>query len=222
MPTLSKLRAPPWPTLESPSPSAIGHLRSCRSRHRVGACICSSTMLFRQHQHVRFTTINSIRNRCEMATQILPAASLRNASRLPAPRALVRAAYYLICIALCSMGRAIFRVAANYLPALREGALPRGVERGADRPADDPGASKDSSGFTLCQASRSMPASHPKDAVDGLYRQPSERVAEPAGRPEPPGRPPPSRWPARFGRRWPSPASARSGRRSGAWDRGAA
>src|SRR6266404_8519954 len=59
-----------------------------------------------------------------MPTQILPAASLRNAKRLPAARALFSAPNYLICLALWSIGRAIFRVAANFLPALREGCRP--------------------------------------------------------------------------------------------------
>src|SRR6266481_9485513 len=59
-----------------------------------------------------------------MPTQILPAASLRSAKRLPATRALFLAANYLICTALWSIGRAIFRVAANFLPALREGCCP--------------------------------------------------------------------------------------------------
>jgi hypothetical protein len=65
-----------------------------------------------------------------MPTQILPAASLRNADRLPAARLLCRAANYLICTALWSIGRAIFRVTSNFLPALRERrvpALPRRV-----------------------------------------------------------------------------------------------
>jgi hypothetical protein len=56
-----------------------------------------------------------------MPTQILPAASLRSAQRLPAARALLRAASYLICTALWSIGRAICRVVSNFLPALREG-----------------------------------------------------------------------------------------------------
>ena len=59
-----------------------------------------------------------------MPRQILPAASLRSAQRLPAARALFLAANYLICMALWSIGRAIFRVAANFLPALREGCRP--------------------------------------------------------------------------------------------------
>src|SRR5438309_312353 len=59
-----------------------------------------------------------------MPTQILPAASLRSATRLPAARALFLAANYLICLALWSIGRTIFRVAANFLPALREGRGP--------------------------------------------------------------------------------------------------
>src|SRR3984893_1257158 len=59
-----------------------------------------------------------------MPTKILPAASLRSAKSLPAARTLFLAANYLICLALWSIGRATFRVAANFLPALRE-------ERGA-------------------------------------------------------------------------------------------
>src|ERR1700730_10419462 len=59
-----------------------------------------------------------------MPTRILPAASLRGAKRLPAARALFLADNYLICLALWSIGRAIFRVAANFLPALREGCRP--------------------------------------------------------------------------------------------------
>src|SRR3984893_3625737 len=59
-----------------------------------------------------------------MPTQILPAASLRGAQRLPAARALFLAANYLICLALWPIGRAIFRAAANFLPALREGCRP--------------------------------------------------------------------------------------------------
>src|ERR1700737_726594 len=59
-----------------------------------------------------------------MPRQILPAASLRSAQRLPAARPLFRAANYMICMALWSIGRAIFRVAANFLPALREGCRP--------------------------------------------------------------------------------------------------
>src|ERR1700730_9324126 len=58
-----------------------------------------------------------------MPTQILPAASLRGAKRLPAARALFLADNYLICLALWSIGRVIFRVAANFLPALREGCV---------------------------------------------------------------------------------------------------
>src|SRR6266403_4546729 len=59
-----------------------------------------------------------------MPRQILPAASLRNAQRLPAARTLFRAFNYLICTALWSIGRAIFRVASNFLPALRERRVP--------------------------------------------------------------------------------------------------
>src|ERR1700730_11524002 len=60
----------------------------------------------------------------EMPRQILPAASLRSAQRLPAARTLFLVANYLICLALWSIGRAIFWVAANFLPALREGCRP--------------------------------------------------------------------------------------------------
>src|ERR1700730_6977784 len=62
-----------------------------------------------------------------MPRQILPAASLRSAQRLPAAQALFLVANNLIYMALWSIGRAIFRGAANFLPALREGALPGGV-----------------------------------------------------------------------------------------------
>src|ERR1700732_2527001 len=55
-----------------------------------------------------------------MPRQILPAASLRSANRLPAARTLFEAANYLICTALSSIGRTVLRVAANFLPALRE------------------------------------------------------------------------------------------------------
>src|SRR4029077_15178077 len=66
-----------------------------------------------------------------MPRQILPAASLRSTTRLPAARAVVRASNHLIWVVLWSIGRAIFRAAANFLPALREGgayqAAPAGV-----------------------------------------------------------------------------------------------
>jgi hypothetical protein len=59
-----------------------------------------------------------------MPRQILPAASLRSAQYLPATRALFRVSNYLICMTFWSIGQAIFRVAANFLPALREGRRP--------------------------------------------------------------------------------------------------
>ena len=59
-----------------------------------------------------------------MPTQILPAASLSSARRLPAARTLFRAANYMICSALSSIGRAIFRGALNFLPVLRERRVP--------------------------------------------------------------------------------------------------
>src|SRR6266436_359267 len=59
-------------------------------------------------------------NSCPASTQILPAASLRSADRLPAARGLLQVSNRLISIALWSIGRVIFRVASNFLPALRE------------------------------------------------------------------------------------------------------
>src|ERR1700730_12173052 len=59
--------------------------------------------------------------RCRMPTQTLPAASLRSARCLPAAQTLLRAANYLICTALWSIRQAFWRVASNFLPALREG-----------------------------------------------------------------------------------------------------
>ena len=60
-----------------------------------------------------------------MPTQILPAASLRSADRLPAARGLLWVSNRLISIALWSIGWVIFRVASNFLPALREGRVYR-------------------------------------------------------------------------------------------------
>src|SRR6266436_199443 len=68
-----------------------------------------------------------------MPTQILPAASLRTARCLPAARTLLRVSNYLICTVLWSIGWAISRVAANFLPVLRERrvpALPRRIVLG--------------------------------------------------------------------------------------------
>src|SRR5690348_10221851 len=55
-----------------------------------------------------------------MPTQILPAASLRSANRLPAGRTPTWAAIYLICMALWPIAQAILRAAAHFLPAGRE------------------------------------------------------------------------------------------------------
>ena len=60
-----------------------------------------------------------------MPRQFFPAPSLRSAERLPAARALFLAANNLICMVLWSIGRAIIRVAANFVPALREGRVTR-------------------------------------------------------------------------------------------------
>jgi Uracil DNA glycosylase superfamily len=99
----------------------------------------------------------------------------------PCYPALVRAAYYLICIALWSIGRAIFGIVSNFLPVLREGMLPGRVEQGANRcQAVDLGASRNSPVFMPCQVSRSMPAGHAKGPVDRSCRGPSDSVAEPA------------------------------------------
>src|SRR5882672_5662052 len=74
-----------------------------------------------------------IAERRQMPTQILPSASLRSANRLPAARTLSWVSNYLIGMALWSIGRAIFRVASNFLPVLRERrALLGGVEQGPD------------------------------------------------------------------------------------------
>jgi len=69
-----------------------------------------------------------------MPTRILPAASLslpqerQTAPCCPNP---IRASKHLICIPLWSIAWTIFRIASNFLPALREGAsLPGGVEQG--------------------------------------------------------------------------------------------
>jgi hypothetical protein len=99
-----------------------------------------------------------------MPTQILPAASLRSAQCLPAARTLVRVANYLMCTALWSIGRAIFRVASNFLPALRERrvpALPRSVVLGAGCDpafADQPGpGSRSSISRKFCTAAPDAP-----------------------------------------------------------------
>jgi hypothetical protein len=59
-----------------------------------------------------------------MSAEILPAASLRSISRLPAARVLAWASNYLILMVLWSIGWAIFQVESNFLPALREEELP--------------------------------------------------------------------------------------------------
>src|ERR1700738_5257111 len=68
------------------------------------------------------TTTDSIRERCEMLVQTLPAVSLRSVNRFPAAGALMRASNYLICWALWSIRRALFRGESSSLPALREAA----------------------------------------------------------------------------------------------------
>src|ERR1700720_876546 len=64
-----------------------------------------------------------------MPTQILPAASLRSANRLPAARTPSWAVKYLIFLALWSIARAIFRAAANVVPASRDN-IPSGAGNG--------------------------------------------------------------------------------------------
>jgi len=68
----------------------------------------------------------AIKCRCKFSLQ--PPSGTLNASLVP--RTLLRAGNYLICTALWLIGRAIFRIASNFLPALRERrvpALPRRV-----------------------------------------------------------------------------------------------
>jgi uracil-DNA glycosylase len=81
---------------------------------------------------------------------------------------------------LWSIGRAIFGIVSNFLPVLREeGVLPGHVEQGANhRQAVDPGASGNSPGFMLRQASRPMPASHAEDPVHQSRSPPSDPAAE--------------------------------------------
>jgi uracil-DNA glycosylase len=113
-----------------------------------------------------------------MSTQILPASSLRSVIRLPAGRALFLASNYLICVALWSIGRAIFGTVSNFLPVLREGVLPGPVEQDTNHlKVVDPGASRNSSGFMLRQASRPMPASH-GDPVHQSRGPPRDPAAE--------------------------------------------
>src|SRR5438132_737716 len=64
-----------------------------------------------------------------MPTQILPAASLRSANWLPAARTLSWASNHLICFALWSIARAIFRATANVVPASRDN-IPSGAGDG--------------------------------------------------------------------------------------------
>src|SRR5262252_339518 len=67
-----------------------------------------------------------------MPAQTLPAASLRDANLLPAARVLLRAANYLICIALSAIRRAIFGVEAKFSLFSGRSASPGGVEQDAD------------------------------------------------------------------------------------------
>src|SRR3984893_9693398 len=70
-------------------------------------------------------------DQCEMPTPSLPAASLRRRSRFPARRVVLRAANYLIDLALWSIRVAILRAESKVLPALRKGGPP--AERSVDR-----------------------------------------------------------------------------------------
>jgi len=114
-----------------------------------------------------------------MSTLILPAASLRSVIRLPAVRALFLVPNYLIWLTLSSIGQAIFGIVSNFLPVLRESVLPGRIEEDANhRQAVDPGASRNSPGFMLRQASRPMPASHAEDPVGQSGSPPSHPAAE--------------------------------------------
>src|ERR1700736_2141499 len=99
----------------------------------------------------------SIRERYEMPMQILPAASLRSGNRLPAARALVWACNHLIWMALWPIRRAIFGVALNFLPALREARAARCGIGGFGRvPADLP-VSRLPRGVIACTFDRRAP-----------------------------------------------------------------
>src|SRR5205814_861083 len=76
------------------------------------ACVYATHMLFEQFMFRRQHRI--YQGAREMPTQILPAASLRSACRLPAARAPVRSATYLICAALRAIGSTIVWLVANF------------------------------------------------------------------------------------------------------------
>jgi hypothetical protein len=125
------------------------HRRDRLSRRRrparpiaASACANIGSLNLRQHSAMItnhkvccFHNAGLIGKRCEMAMQILPAASLRSIPRLPAARVLVRVSNHLMWMALWSIGRVILRVEANVLPALREGraAGQRPVSRASGR-----------------------------------------------------------------------------------------
>src|SRR5437899_1633088 len=123
-----------------------------------------------------------------MPTQILPAASLRSANCLPAARTLSWAANYLICIALWSIARAVFRAASNFLPALRERralSAPAAADRASGRrrgraTADDAEASGVfGGGRAACGAPPGRDGVRPKarrHLADARFRQPGEHV----------------------------------------------
>src|SRR5258708_34973212 len=95
-----------------------------------------------------------------MPSQIVPAASLRNTTRLPAARGLVWTSNHLILMILWSIARVVLRVGSNFLPALREGAHlgPWCFRR--DPPAPKPPAPSDRTAPESSQAAvRPAPAS---------------------------------------------------------------
>src|ERR1700751_5790439 len=76
-----------------------------------------------------------IGKRCKMPTQILPAASLRPAKRLPAARALLWVSNHLIWMGLWSIGQVVFGVESNFSLLSGRDALPGGVERAPAAPS---------------------------------------------------------------------------------------
>src|SRR2546421_10767051 len=98
------------------------------------AIIANNKVLISERQvHPRF-----IREWWRMPTQILPAASLRGANRLPAGRTPTGRSNYLIWMGLLAIGRAIFRAALHFLPAGREFPPPRPSGAGDGGVADPP------------------------------------------------------------------------------------
>src|SRR6266403_406538 len=93
-----------------------------------------------------------------MATQIRPAASLRDIPRLPAARVRIWASNHLMWMALWSIGRAIFRVEENVLPALREGRADTQPQNGLSPGTDDITEMRSTGRGEACYGLISVPA----------------------------------------------------------------